>query len=134
MARVGITCAYCHDGIEGRRVRCPRCRTQLHVDCASALSTCSTLGCTGHRMWPYSIDTGAQEPAREALPPERRTDTRALAWVGVGLGLVVLVGLGMTLLLSSLDGDTRYRLSNTLVGLAVGPGIGVAVGCARRIR
>lgn len=40
-----VRCAYCHASVDGEVAVCEGCGTQLHADCAKALTTCPTIGC-----------------------------------------------------------------------------------------
>jgi hypothetical protein len=40
-----LRCALCHDALEGERIECGDCHTQLHRECAQDSQICPTLAC-----------------------------------------------------------------------------------------
>jgi hypothetical protein len=58
---VSLRCAFCHDTAAVEAASCPRCGTQLHVECWRDAAACPTLGCGVTRG---AIDVMPGPPAR----------------------------------------------------------------------
>lgn len=64
---VATRCAWCHDDLSGGgpTMRCPRCSSRLHRECALIQGGCATLGC--RVRVPHELPPRPQRSPRVAL-------------------------------------------------------------------
>jgi hypothetical protein len=82
-------CAFCHGDLAHAGWTCPRCGTELHVDCAREAGKCTTLGCETTTL----RERAPARPRPAVVPHVSRRD----AWIGTGVtaaALLVVIFLG----------------------------------------
>lgn len=99
-----MRCAYCHEPLPALgAVRCARCRTTVHGECADLHGRCVTLACPGTGFEPAPAQGGREAlrcrvSLRRHLERAARRVPGALVQAGAGHALVLAAGLGLATL------------------------------------
>lgn len=96
-----MRCAYCHEPLSASdAVRCARCRTTVHGECAALHGRCVTLACPGTDFQPAPARAGREAlrcrvSLRRHLERAAHRVPGALVQAGAGHALALAAALGL---------------------------------------